>query len=705
MNKLQSEKSLYLLQHSNNPVQWFPWGEEAFETARRENKPIFLSIGYSTCHWCHVMERESFENASTAALMNEYFVNIKVDREERPDVDKVYMTAVQTMTGQGGWPLSVFLTPDLKPFYGGTYFPPKDAHGRPGFPTVLQKINEVWQNEKENILQSAEQLTNELRHRHPVDSMDTVIDQSLLKRAYHQIAAGYDSQYGGFGSGTKFPRPVVLNFLHRYHYRTGDEEALRMSLTTLMAMANGGLYDHLGGGFHRYSVDEQWRVPHFEKMLYDQAQLVEACLDAYQITKDEFFATVAKETLVYVLRDMTTPEGGFCSAEDADSIDPDEPSHPREGAFYIWRKSEIEKLLTRDEAAIFCEYYSVQDNGNALNDPHREFTGKNILYSPITVEQCAERCSVTPVRAVELLADAKKKLLHARSLRHRPLLDDKVIASWNGMMIGSFARAGSVFSEQRYVRAAERAMDFVLSKLFNAESCTLLRRYREGEPKFEAHLDDYAFVVSGLLDLFRSTQAVRWLSLANDLTGTMITLFWDSAEGGFYDTAGKETSLLFRSKQAYDGAEPTGNSVAIMNLLRLYHLTGNESFQKYAEKSMKYFCSLLRQSPHVMPALMSAVEHWLEPPSHLVIVPGDDDTLSDLLQPIAGNFLPHLTMILLREDVRAYVLPTAQFMREMKSLEGKTTLYYCSNFTCRVPSVDSSDVFRRITTDRTVTER
>lgn len=703
MNRLHNEKSLYLLQHSNNPVQWFPWSEEAFEASRRENKPIFLSIGYSTCHWCHVMERESFENDTIADLMNKYFINIKVDREERPDIDKVYMTAVQTMMGHGGWPLSVFLTPDLKPFYGGTYFPPKDAHGRPGFPTVLQKINDVWQNEKENILQSAEQLTNELRHRHPVGGMETEIDHSILKRTYHQIAAGYDSQYGGFGSGTKFPRPVVLNFLHRYFHRTGDDEALRMSLTTLMAMANGGIYDHLGGGFHRYSVDEQWRVPHFEKMLYDQAQLVEAYLDAYQITKDESFATVAKETLDYVLRDMTTSDGGFCSAEDADSIDPDASGHPKEGAFYIWKKSEIDQLLNRDEAAIFCAYYSVHDNGNALNDPHREFTGKNILYSPITIEQCAERCSVAPDRIVKLLADAKKKIMHARSLRHRPLLDDKVIAAWNGLMIGSFARAASVFSEPRYLRAAERAMEFIFAKLYNSESRTLLRRYRDGESKFEAHLDDYAFVVAGLLDLFHSTQSVRWLSLANDLTGTMITLFWDSAEGGFYDTAGKDTSVLIRSKEAYDGAEPAGNSVAIMNLLRLYHLTGNESIQKYAVKSLKYFCSLLRQSPQFMPALMCAVERSLEPPSHLVIVPGGDHIGERVLQTLSGNFLPHLTIIVLQADVRAYIVPTAQYMREMKALDGKMTLYYCSNFTCLTPTTNIGDIFRQIHAERKLT--
>ncbi|MDP1675775.1 MAG: thioredoxin domain-containing protein [Bacteroidota bacterium] len=695
-NKLKTEKSPYLLQHANNPVDWFPWGNEAFEKAKQENKLIFLSIGYSTCHWCHVMERESFENESIAALMNKYFVNIKVDREERPDVDKVYMTAVQTMTGQGGWPLSVFLTPDLKPFYGGTYFPPNDGYNRPGFPSLLERINEVWQSDRDNVLNSGEELTKALQHRHFVDSKSTELDDIILKRTYHQIAAGYDPKFAGFGNGTKFPRPVIFNFLFRYHYRTKDQEALKMSLTTLMAMASGGMYDHLGGGFHRYSVDTQWRVPHFEKMLYDQAQLINSYLDAYQITKDEFFATVARETSDYVLRDMTSAEGGFFSAEDADSIDLEKEGHKIEGAFYVWKKSELDTILTADESKIFCYHYGVEENGNAFSDPHQEFVDKNILFNPFTIEQTAVQFSLKTDKVRLSLSSSKKKLLEVRNKRPRPQRDDKVLTSWNGLMIGALARASRTLHEPAYLTAAIRAAEFIFTTIYNPEQKILFRRYRDGEVKYEAHLEDYMFLVYGLVDLYQSTFDLRWLQWAEELTGRTITLFWDSAEGGFYDTSGKDDSILVRMKEAYDGAEPTGNSIAVMNLLRLYELTNDQSLKDYAQKTLKHFCTLLVQSPQVMPQLMATLEYFLSPPEHLVIVFEQSSNAEFFLDSIAEEFTPNLNTIVMNDSQRVFFDSKLSFTKELRLIDGKPTAYLCKNYACELPTNSVDELKRKI---------
>lgn len=696
MNRLSEQKSPYLLQHQNNPVDWFPWGSEAFEKAKLENKLIFLSIGYSTCHWCHVMERESFENETIAVLMNKYFVNIKVDREERPDIDKVYMTAVQTMTGQGGWPLSVFLTPELKPFYGGTYFPPKDGFGRPGFPSLLEKINDVWQNDRENILNSGEELIKSLQHRHFVESKNTELDDVILKRTYHQIAAGYDPKFAGFGNGTKFPRPVIFNFLFRYYYRTKDQEGLKMSLTTLMAMASGGMYDHLGGGFHRYSVDAQWRVPHFEKMLYDQAQLINSYLDAYQITKDEFFATVARETVDYVLRDMTSKEGGFFSAEDADSVDLEKEGHTIEGAFYVWKKSEIENVLNTDELKIFCYHYAVEENGNVLSDPHQEFVGKNILCNPYTIEQTAKHFSLKVDEVRSLISSAKKKLFEYRNKRPRPLCDDKVLTSWNGLMIGALARASRTLHNPSYSLAAVRAAEFIFSTIYNPEQKILYRRYRDGEVKFEAHLEDYSFLAFGLLDLYQSTFDLRWLQWAEELTGKAITLFWDSAEGGFFDTSGKDNSILVRMKEAYDGAEPTGNSISAMNLLKLYELTNEQLLKEYLQKTLKHFCALLVQSPQVMPQLMAALEYFLSPPEHIVIVSDQLENAMYFLSTILKDFAPNLNVVVITDSQRDFFDRKLSFTKEMKMVDGKTTVYFCKNYTCELPTNNVEEFKRNI---------
>ena len=478
-NRLANEKSPYLLQHAHNPVDWYPWGEEAFETARREDKPIFLSVGYSTCHWCHVMERESFESPETAALLNRYFVPVKVDREERPDVDRIYMTFVQATTGSGGWPMSVFLTPDLQPFFGGTYFPPDGRYGRPGFPAVLESIAKAWAADRARIAASGREVVEQLRKHTELRSEGAgVLDASLLERGYSIFRRSFDPRHGGFGGAPKFPRPVVLGFLLRYHAWRGEREALDMALQTLRAMAAGGMHDQLGGGFHRYSVDERWFVPHFEKMLYDQAQLAVAYLEGYQVSGEEPLARVARGIFDYVLRDMTHPEGGFYSAEDADSPLPEDPSRKGEGAFFLWTRAEIEQCLGRPAAEWFAWRYGLEDDGNVRNDPHGEFQGKNILFEDHTAGETAARFGVSPEEMNAALEAARRRLLEAREKRPRPHLDDKVLAGWNGLMISAFAKGARVLGEPRYLEAARRAAGFVLTRMTDSAG-GLLRRLRQ----------------------------------------------------------------------------------------------------------------------------------------------------------------------------------------------------------------------------------
>jgi hypothetical protein len=699
-NRLINEKSPYLLQHAYNPVEWYPWGDEAFDSARREKKPIFLSIGYSTCHWCHVMEHESFENGPIAETMNKYYISIKVDREERPDVDKVYMSAVQAMTGSGGWPLSIFLTPDLKPFYGGTYFPPKDADGRPGFPTVLERIHQVWEEEREKISESGEQLITLLRQNRGSPPAEIDVDESVLKKTHHQLAAQYDPKYGGFGSGPKFPRPAVFNFLFRYFDRTNNPEALTMALTTLQSMARGGMYDQIGGGFHRYSVDGQWRVPHFEKMLYDQAQLVISYLDAYQVTRDEFFARIARETLDYVLRDMTDPGGGFYSAEDADSPDPGNPSHSSEGAFYLWTKAEIEKILGIDDAKIFCHHFGVAEEGNALSDPLGEFSGKNILFGSFTLEQTAKIFSRDEAEVESLLVSSKKKLFEVRNKRPRPQRDDKIITAWNGLMVGAFARASRIFDEPRYEKAASSAAHFVINTM--CDKTALKRRFRDGEAKFDAQLDDYAFFIQGLLDVYETTFDVGLLKFALGLNGTQMALFWDATEGGFHDFSGKDPSILIRTKETYDGAEPAGNSVASMNMVRISQITDDAILKKKTEKTLRLFNAKLQQTPHTMPFMMAAIDFFLSTPKQIVIA--GEKTSPDtrkFLKEIARRYHPNAIVLLADgKEGQEFLSERLPFMASIAPVEKKATAYVCENYACNLPITDLAQ-FRAILEQRT----
>ncbi|RIK72892.1 thioredoxin domain-containing protein [candidate division KSB1 bacterium] len=688
-NRLIHEKSPYLLQHAFNPVDWYPWGEEAFEKARRENKPIFLSIGYSTCHWCHVMERESFENDSIAAIMNEHFVCIKVDREERPDVDKVYMTVVQGLTGSGGWPLSAWLTPDLKPYYAGTYFPPDARYGRPGFPQLLLQLSRAWQEQREKVLESSEQIINALQeHAASSDSSQPVQFELSMRTAFAQFSQSYDERLGGFGGAPKFPRPSVFNFLLRYHARHQNPQALEMVLNTLRHMWAGGMYDHLGGGFHRYSVDAYWRVPHFEKMLYDQAQLVWVYLEAYQITHEPFYAQAAADILDYVLRDMTHPDGGFYSAEDADSApDPQHPEEKEEGAFYMWRKQEIVDLLGERDAEIFNYFYGVSDSGNTISDPQGEFHDRNVLYAAYTPAEVAKRFGISEAEISKVIERCRAQLFEHREQRPRPHLDDKIITAWNGLMISAFSRAYQVLGERMYLEAALRAAGFVLAKNFDPATNTLKRRYRDGEAKYPGHLDDYAYFTLGLLDLYEASFDISWLQVAAALTETQNRIFVDEKEGGFFDSSGEDKSILLRMKEEYDGAEPSGNAIAASNLLRLAQMLDSPDWQVLAEKSLHVFARRLERMPHAAPQTLAAMDFSLNKPKQIIIAgrPHADDT-KILLQAVHERFIPNKILLLADGgEGQNYLGARLPIIQSMTLIDGKATAYVCENYACQLP--------------------
>src|SRR5437660_3128740 len=626
-NRLAREKSPYLLQHAHNPVDWYPWGEEAFAKARQENKPIFLSVGYSTCHWCHVMAHESFENEEVAATMNHEFVNIKVDREERPDVDRVYMTFVQATTGGGGWPMSVWLTPDLKPFVGGTYFPPEDRYGQPGFKKVLERIAAAWKQDHEKIAAQGARIVDALRESQTAQPASAEkIDAKILSAAYEQFSRSFDARDGGFGSAPKFPRPVTLNFLSRFYARdpTSDsgKHALEMDLFTLRKMAAGGMHDHVGGGFHRYSVDRYWHVPHFEKMLYDQAQLAVAYLDAFQITQNRQFASVARDILDYVARDMTSNEGGFFSAEDADSLfEHGKPEHG-EGAFYIWTKNEIDTALG-NAAEIFDFHYGVQSHGNAPegSDPQDEFRGKNILIQQHTVAETAQHFRKPEDAVRDLLRQSRGKLFAIRNKRPRPHLDDKIIAAWNGLMISAYARGARVLDEPRYLEIGARAANVIRKLLWDASRRILYRNYREGRSDIEGFADDYAFVIQGLLDLYEASFDIEWLKLAVELQETQDRLFFDEKQGGYFSTSGKDKSVFLRMKDDNDGAEPAASSVAALNLLRLSQFRDDPAAAgaERARETIDAFAATLSHFPSAMPQMLVAIDYSLSKPRQIVI--------------------------------------------------------------------------------------
>ena len=699
-NRLAQEKSPYLLQHSHNPVDWYPWGEEAFAKARREDKPIFLSVGYSTCHWCHVMAHESFENEEVAATMNREFVNIKVDREERPDVDRVYMTFVQATTGGGGWPMSVWLTPDLKPFVGGTYFPPEDRYGQPGFKKVLERIAAAWKQDHEKIAGQGARIVEALREAQTAQpAAAEKIDAKILSAAYEQFSRSFDARDGGFGSAPKFPRPVTLNFLSRFYARDPSSDsgkhALEMDLITLRKMAAGGMHDHLGGGFHRYSVDRYWHVPHFEKMLYDQAQLALAYLDAFQITQDRQFASVARDILDYVARDMTSKEGGYFSAEDADSLfEHGKPEHG-EGAFYIWTKKEIDTALG-NAAEIFDFHYGVQSHGNAPegSDPQDEFRGKNILIERHTIAETAQHFQKPEDAVRDLLRQSREKLFAIRSKRPRPHLDDKIIAAWNGLMISAYARAAQILDEPRYLKSATLATNFVRAHLWDDSKKTLYRSYREGRGRVEGFADDYAFVIHGLLDLYEASFDIEWLKFAIELQETQDRLFFDGKNGGYFSTSGKDESVVLRMKDDNDSAEPAASSVAAHNLLRLAQIRDKKQWEERAEKTISAFRTTLSRFPSAMPQILVALDFSSRKPRQIVIAGKKDaPETKALLSEVHRHFLP--TTILLVADGaegQKYLGEDLEAIHRMSMVDEKPAAYVCENFTCKAPVIDSNQL-------------
>ena len=704
-NRLIHEKSPYLLLHAHNPVGWYPWGEEAFAKAKRENKPIFLSVGYYTCHWCHVMERESYSNPATAELLNRWFVSIKVDREERPDIDNEYMTFVEATTGSGGWPMNVWLTPDLKPFFGGTYFPPDDRRGQTGLRTLLPRIADVWSKQREEIMRSADSITQKLQQ--AVNSGvggGGPLQANLLDKTYEQIRLSYDAAKGGFGGAPLFPRPVVPNFLLRYWSRTGKKEVLDMVLNNLRSMAGGGVHDQIGGGFHRYSTDGRWRVPHFEKMLYDQAQLATLYTEAYQVTNNSFYANVARDLLDFALREMHSPEGAFYSALDADSPLEKGNAEHGEGVFYVWAAQEIERALGKETASIFDFRYGVEAGGNVPSGQDIEgwLKGKNVLYESRSLAETAKKFGKTEAQASQILNDAKQKLFTQRSLRARPPVDTKIITSWNGLMISALAKASQALEEPKYLEAANRAKSFLQAHAYQPSAGKLKRRYRAGSADIDGYLDDYTFLAQGLLDLYEASFDLRLLSWAVQLQQAQDHLFWDEKQGAYFTTSGQDRSILLRTREAYDSVEPSPNSVAAMNLLRLWQLTDKQEYKDKADRTLAAFGSGLEQRPEAMPYMMSALDFSLAKHRQIVIagVPGAADTRA-LLRLVWQRYIPNRVLLLADgaegQKQLAHWLP---LLANVTRKQGRATAYICENYVCNLPTADPQVVARLLDQSR-----
>ncbi len=689
-NRLIHEKSPYLLQHAHNPVDWYPWGEEAFRRARAENKPIFLSIGYSTCHWCHVMERESFENDSVADILNRYFVSIKVDREERPDVDRVYMTFVQSSTGSGGWPMSVFLTPERRPFLGGTYFPPDDRYGRPGFGSLLTHLADIWEKNPDSILKQGSQVTEALSEhlRRAQTTASGPLKLNWLAHAYDQLRSGFDAEEGGFSFAPKFPRPSVFNFLFRYRQRSENWEPVEIAVFTLLKMARGGMYDHLGGGFHRYSVDARWHVPHFEKMLYDQAQLAVVYADLLQFAPYAEVEKTLRETLDYVLRDLTSPEGGFYSAEDADSFPSTGATEKKEGAFYVWSEEEIDRELTLEESLAFRRMYGVEPGGNVQpsSDPHGELTGLNVLYRRDDSAAVSTSIGKSESDVLEWISSARQKLETVRNGRPRPHLDDKIVTAWNGLMVSGFAKGFQLLAEPRYLEAAQCAARFLLEKLYSKEKGRLLRSYRGAASVVNGFAEDYAFLIQGLLDLYEADFDVRWLQSAEELQLEMNTLFEDS-NGGYFSTEANATDILFRMKEDHDGAEPSANSVAAMNLARLSRILDRPDFQELASRVIGVFHEQLERMPVGLPQMLCALDASFTEPIQIVVAGGihEPETVA-LLRVIRGHYLPNKVVLLADGGLnQSWLADRVAGIRAMAPLQGRPAAYVCRNFACELP--------------------
>jgi hypothetical protein len=665
-NRLIGETSPYLLQHAHNPVDWYPWGEEAFARARAENKPILLSVGYSACHWCHVMERESFESPEIAGLMNELYVNVKVDREERPDVDDVYMKAVQMLTGRGGWPMTVFLTPDAKPFYGGTYFPPTDRHGLPGFPRILQAVARAYRERPEDVARSVGELLSGIERLEQSQPTDGPLDATLPRRAAEALLGHVDADDGGLGGAPKFPHTSVFQLLLRQHRATGRQALLDAVLLTCEHMAGGGVYDQIGGGFHRYAVDAHWLVPHFEKMLYDNAQLPRLYLEAFQVTGDRALRRIAEETLDYLLRDMRHSDGAFYSATDADS-------EGEEGRYFVWSRAEVARLVDERDVDLVCRYWDISEGGN--------FEGANIAHVTLDVEHVAKLFGRSPDDAAAAIARARAALLATRDSRVPPLRDEKILAAWNGLAIGAFAEGGRVLRERRFVDAARRAADFVWTRMRSGDR--LLHGWAGGQARHGAYLDDHAFLAAAFVDLYEATGERTHLERALALVAALDARFRDAQGGGYFFTAHDEERLIARSKTGADGSLPSGNSVAAHTLLRLHHLTGEAVHRERAEEILRLYHAEASRNPFGYAAYLQALELYLDGPTEVVVV-GDAAGAEPLWSAVAGVYLPHHVLVAAAPGDTDPLAPA----RERPQVDGRPTAYVCRGFTCSAPTSD-----------------
>jgi len=672
-NRLIHETSPYLLQHAHNPVDWYPWSEEAFSRARAENKPVLLSVGYSACHWCHVMERESFEDPGIARLMNESFVSIKVDREERPDVDDVYMKAVQMLTGRGGWPMTVFLTPDGKPFYGGTYFPPVDRHGMPGFPRVLEAVARAWRERPDDVARSVDQLLAGLARMEESRPTDRALDPTLPRQAAEALLRHVDTSQGGLGGAPKFPHTSAFQLFLRQHRATGSPALLRAVLLTCEKMAKGGVYDQVGGGFHRYAVDAQWLVPHFEKMLYDNAQLPRLYLEAFQATGDPWLRAIAEETLDYVLRDLRHPEGGFYSATDADS-------EGEEGKYFLWTRAEVTRLVDPGDLELVCRFWDISEGGN--------FEGRNIPHVTLSSEEAAKLFGRSAEEVVRAVGEAKRRLLTARALRVPPLRDEKILASWNGLMIGTLAEAGRVFGARRFIDAAVAGASFLWEHMVSGGR--LLHGWAGGKAKGDAYLDDHSFIASALLDLYEATGERTYLARAGDVVAMLEARFHDQA-GAYFFTAHDGERLIARSKSGADGSLPAGNAVAAHVLLRLHHLTGEPCHRTRAEEILRLYHDEAASNPFGYAAYLQALELYTEGPTEVVVVGarGAPDTAA-LLATVAAAYLPN--RVLVRAEAGEKDVPAPA--RDRPAVDGRATAYVCRHFACSSPTTDPAELER-----------
>jgi len=707
-NRLIHEKSPYLLQHAYNPVDWYPWGEEAFNRAIKENKPVFLSVGYSSCHWCHVMAEESFEDPEVAALLNYYFVAVKVDREERPDIDAIYLKAATIISGSGGWPISLFLTPEQQPFAGGTYFPPESRWGKPGFKDVLRSVHNSWVKEQDQIGQVSETVNEYLQSRQNLSTPAAKeFDQAVWDHAYQEYVRHFDWRFGGLKDAPKFPSAHVLSFLLRSWHRRQDPQALSMVEKTLTAVAEGGIHDHLAGGFHRYSTDERWHLPHFEKMLYDQALLAKMYLETYQATGKDFYKRIACQTLDYVFAELSAPEGGFYSAVDADSLEREgafQPSGKKEGAYYLWAFKEVQEVLDKTEAAVFCEYYGVVPSGNVRLDPAGEFDGKNVLAVARSLEAVAKGFDISVGEAGQLIKSGQSKLLARRKSRPRPQLDDKLLVDWNGLMISALASAAMVTGDERYRIAAERAARFIINNLVTKDGQLL--HTATDSPQVQAYLDDYAFFVQGLIELYEATYRVEYLRWARDLAHKMIELFGDEDAAGFYLTANNSDEMIVRPREVTDGALPSGNAVAALDLVRLAHLLRDSRLEKRAQDLILHILPQMRDIPTGYPQMLVAADAAFYPNRDIVIsASATDNEAPRLIQRLRQRYLPNMTVILRPGTINEArpILDLIPSLAKRSLVDGRTTVYICEDYQCRLPINNIAEFYQYLDTlDRNV---